>query len=625
MLIIFAISSIVLLHVLIIYTPLVSKQWQTIAIFGISILLSLAHIIYQISDYFTGEGITTGVIYHVIHGQIGEANVLGAYTTLLTVSLTTIAGYALLFFITRRALKYHRRNTYIPLWLLYLYALVLILTHPLPYNIWRLIQVPTIDVEYIEKKVVPLLSNSTTDPLAFETYMPQTPVIPIADVSQKNLLLIYLEGIEQTFSDATIFPNLTPNLTTLAEQHTTFTNIGQIDPASFTIGGMVASQCGLPLFSSTSNESHEGMKSSFLGGATCLGDILKQYGYTNTYIGGAESSFAGKKTFLSSHGYDTIIGKDELIEQLNLESRELHNWGVYDDILFDTYYQTFLELSKAGTPFMLTTLTLDTHPPLGYVSPECTGANLPKQSNTMLDAIACTDYLIGRLIEKVQQSPYYAQTTIVIVSDHLAMKSDATKLLENKSRTNRILIIDNTNSKDIYKSYGTTLDTGTTILPYIGFQGRIGLGFDIRDNKKVPVRQAITYVYSNWYFDIISLWDPPIFTNPITINAKAREVTIENETYTIPSFINFTPSWESAITFRYALPEDTLLKYPAQMEPFKTYLLIEECRLLDPDIQHSVPYCVGYGSNNTIVTVEPILEKTIEISKEVFTSKAISE
>lgn len=622
--IVIPILSILILHILYIYTRTI-RLWQRILFYIASITLTFGYIIYSISDYFTDAGVTLGVLYHVREGQIQEAGVLGAYTTLIVTTISALIAYIILCIITYIFHKKITDTSNIAPSILCIYISIIAIIHPLPYNLYTVFHTPKIDINYINTYVAPLLEGTlTTDPLNFDAYMPRALPTPIASSTKKNVLLIYLEGVEQTFSNESLFPNLTPNLRALSKNHTTFTNIHQIEPAAYTIGGMVASQCGLPLFSSTSNESHEGMKSSFLGGAICLGDILSSYGYTNIYIGGAESSFAGKNTFLRSHGYHTVLGRKELIHLHNLEESMLHNWGVYDDVLFDTYYDMFVELSEVGDPFMLTTLTLDTHPPLGYVSPACNIAQLPKQANSMLDAVACTDFLVGELIKKVQQSPYYENTTIVIISDHLAMRNPATPILNTQNRTNRILIIDNEYSRATYQSYGTTIDIGTTILPYIGFEGRIGLGTDLRNDRLAPIRKAITQLYTHWFFDVIALWNPPIFTEPIIVDTTLQEVRIQDQTFAIPSFINFTPEWESAITFRYARPEDTLLAYPGQMESFKTYLLIEECRLLDPNIKYSVTYCLGYGSNNTMETIEPLPEEGTTITKEEFIEKAMN-
>ena len=62
----------------------------------------------------------------------------------------------------------------------------------------------------------------------------------------QNLVLVYLEGLEQTYFDAGKFPNLVPELTAIRDRGVSFSDVGQTIGAGFTIGGMVAGQCGVP-------------------------------------------------------------------------------------------------------------------------------------------------------------------------------------------------------------------------------------------------------------------------------------------------------------------------------------------------------------------------------------------
>ncbi|REN02649.1 phosphoglycerol transferase I, partial [Mycobacterium tuberculosis] len=48
-------------------------------------------------------------------------------------------------------------------------------------------------------------------------------------------------------------------------------------------------------------------------------------------------------------------------------------WGVHDDVLLDKAYDRFVQLSRKGEPFMLTTLTMDTHHPAGHLPVACKG------------------------------------------------------------------------------------------------------------------------------------------------------------------------------------------------------------------------------------------------------------
>ncbi|MDO2316549.1 phosphoglycerol transferase I, partial [Escherichia coli] len=79
----------------------------------------------------------------------------------------------------------------------------------------------------------------------------------------------------------------------------------------YTIAGMVASQCGIPLFAPFEGNASASV-SSFFPQNICLGDILKNSGYENYFVQGANLRFAGKDVFLKPHGFDHLYGAEEL-------------------------------------------------------------------------------------------------------------------------------------------------------------------------------------------------------------------------------------------------------------------------------------------------------------------------
>ena len=66
-------------------------------------------------------------------------------------------------------------------------------------------------------------------------------------------------------------------------------------------------------------------------------------------MGGAPLAFAGKGKFLSAHGYDVVLGKNDFLPRL--EGKELSPWGVYDQDLFMFAKQKLGELKNKGEPF----------------------------------------------------------------------------------------------------------------------------------------------------------------------------------------------------------------------------------------------------------------------------------
>ena len=184
----------------------------------------------------------------------------------------------------------------------------------------------------------------------------QVPTQPLQ--RPRNIVWIYGESLERTYLDEAVFPGLMPNLNRLASESLDVRGLASAEGSGWTIAGLVSSMCGVPLTTSQGDENSMDRMGSFLPKAVCLGDYLKQQGYTNHYLGGANGQFAGKGQFLASHGFDEVHDLAWFKQQKKIGRIHYSAWGVHDDVLLDTAYQRFEQLSRAGSPFMLTTLTI---------------------------------------------------------------------------------------------------------------------------------------------------------------------------------------------------------------------------------------------------------------------------
>jgi phosphoglycerol transferase len=203
----------------------------------------------------------------------------------------------------------------------------------------------------------------------------QVPTQPLQ--RPRNIVWIYGESLERTYLDEAVFPGLMPNLNRPSES-LDVRGLASAEGSGWTIAGLVSSMCGVPLTTSQGDENSMDRMGSFLPKAVCLGDYLKQQGYTNHYLGGANGQFAGKGQFLASHGFDEVHDLAWFKQQKKIGRIHYSAWGVHDDVLLDTAYQRFEQLSRAGSPFMLTTLTMDTHHPAGPPAGVVQGRALPE-------------------------------------------------------------------------------------------------------------------------------------------------------------------------------------------------------------------------------------------------------
>lgn len=356
------------------------------------IIFSLQTWIFLMSNIFTWEWVNESIIYHLQNWIAGAW--IWSDKKIVIISFFLCFIFLLWIFLSAINKKYTLKNH---LFISYVWISIGIIFHPFNFNMYNLF-IP----EKIQKENISLHIND---------YYKNIDIIWAWN--GKNIVYLYLESFENLYLNENIFPGLAPNLQQLAKKSTQFLWLKQTFWTQWTIAWIVSSQCGLPLTVS-SEKSGNIYKNS-----KCLWDILKQKKYSTYYIWGAQWEFWGKKQFLSQHGYDTILGKNEFLQQW-LPKDNMYDWGLYDDIFFNIFTEKFLELSKTQKKFLLTWLTLDTHGKFWVISKKC--KNLAyKHSLKILQSYHCTDFLVGEFFKKIQSSPYFWNTIFIISSDHYAM------------------------------------------------------------------------------------------------------------------------------------------------------------------------------------------------------------
>ncbi|WP_202844411.1 phosphoglycerol transferase I [Luteimonas saliphila] len=290
--------------------------------------------------------------------------------------------------------------------------------------------------------------------------------VPVGTLAQRrNIVWIYVESLERTYFDQSVFPGLMPNLSRLAGQGLDFRDIASPEGSGWTIAGIVASMCGVPLTTARGDENSLGRMREFLPGAHCLGDYLKTQGYRNVFLGGADAGFAAKGNFLQRHGFDEVRDLAHY-RAAGIDPEHFSNWGLHDDVLLEDAFDTFMTLSASGAPFMLSALTMDTHHPAGHLPAACRDERYegPLGDIGLLHALKCSDRLVSRLIERIRASPHADDTLIVLASDHLAMPNDLSHVLKDMRRENLLLLLAPGLEPRQLTVAGSVLDTGATLL-----------------------------------------------------------------------------------------------------------------------------------------------------------------
>jgi len=517
------------------------------------------------ADAFTGRGIDDSVLYHTAYGLAGAG--FGEYALqIATAALVLMAGAAAAFAFSRSLLRSSRSKALPTAHVSIAVALLACAVNPATRDLAEVFEL---------RERLGLDGADARGGSSFEAHY-RRPEIGRDPLRRRNLVFIYAEGLEQTYMDEALFPGLMVGLRGLRASGTAFTNVQQTMGTSFTIGGIVGSQCGIPLVTASHVNSMAAMH-EFLPEARCLGDLLASRGYHLSYLGGADLNFAGKGKFLSGHGFKEVLGRDALLPALKDQGYR-SAWGLHDDTLLDLAYDKFAQLAAGSTPFGLFLLTLDTHHPNGHVSRAAADIKYEGGRTPILNAVAGSDRLLTRFVERLLEPAKETNTLIVIVSDHLALENGATKRLERGERRLLFMLIDprHPEPREVPKP-GTTLDIGPTVLQALGYDGEIGLGrsllgSDASLREELP---SFDVALNGWRRELSDFWGLSL-DRGVSVHAKERRVSVGGRVLYAPALLAFNDDLNVDV-FLPRTHAAGLFEHLRGLKQGSAFLLIDRC------------------------------------------------
>ena len=347
-----------------------------------------------------------------------------------------------------------------------------------------------------------LKDQNTESKFIEDEYVDPTDVEVVFPEQKRNLIYIFLESMETTYSDVddggAFDENVIPELTEIAQTNEDFSGADpklnggySLAGTTWTMGAMFAQTSGLPLNISISANDMD-TQDSFFPGVTTLGDILSDAGYTQTLLIGSEAQFGGRKLYFQEHGNYEMEDYSYAIENGLIPSDYKVWWGYEDQKLFEFAKEKLLQLSQGDEPFNLTMLTVDTHFEDGYVCEQCPTEYDTQYSNVM----ACSSRQVGEFLKWIQQQDFYENTTIVISGDHPTMDSDYCAEIDQEGNYDRRVFTAYINAaayaQDQQERTYSTFDNFPTTLAALGVQidgDRLGLGTNLFSGTKTLLEE----------------------------------------------------------------------------------------------------------------------------------------
>ena len=245
----------------------------------------------------------------------------------------------------------------------------------------------------------------------------------------KNLVLIFLESLEETYSSADIFSqNLLTELEAVKEF--SFEDFREVDGARWTLAALAANLCGRP--TTVFRGDYQGR---FWPETVCLPDVLAANGYSLRFFQGGDSRFAGTDWLLRDHhlapARDLVYYKDRVELSGKIGAPD---WGFKDSVLYALAREELTELNRRPEPFALIMMTIDTHGVEGFLDESC-----PKKFGDFRDVVRCGSRQAADFVTWIKNQDFGPETVIVVVADHQVMANTISKkYLEPQGSSRRL-------------------------------------------------------------------------------------------------------------------------------------------------------------------------------------------
>ncbi len=334
----------------------------------------------------------------------------------------------------------------------------------------------------------------------YEKYYVDPQNVPIrapSDAKKRNLIVVYLESMEKTFSDEKLGKNLTPQLGKIASENQSFSGFTEGYGQSPTQAALVSSMIGVPityLMRIGRSIVVGGSLTEFAPNAFSIGQLLQKQGYQNLYVQGTNARFSGTDVFLKSHGFGNFYDMRNMTERFGseyaketLEAKMLNRF--YDDRTYAFFKEKITEL-PSDKPFFAVMATIDTH--FGQTLPHSKKV-FPTETENNIYHASC---LASQFLEWVQKQPFAKNTTVVFIGDHRMMKAggrknpDGKQFYKNVPTDSRFIFNAFVNARrtapDRNRSF-TQVDIFPTLVEALGYEvegSRLGLGTSLFSKRK---------------------------------------------------------------------------------------------------------------------------------------------
>ena len=262
----------------------------------------------------------------------------------------------------------------------------------------------TMTPEEMKENIREYIGNSTD-----KFIRDKNPVLRMVETGKPEKKMNVVVVLMESFMGANVGalggePDLTPNYNKLSKEGIFFRNM--YSNGNRSNRGIVTVLTGFP----SSYGKSIIKKSNGIRPFVSLPFMLKERGYSTSFIYGGDIEFDNMRGFLKTNGVDTIIGKDDFPE-----SERNITWGVNDENMFKRA-EKYMDGLKS--PFFMEIFTLSNHAPFD-IDPKY---NYYKEKDgeyyKRWNGFRYADHALGEFIRNVKDKAWAQNTLFIFVADH---------------------------------------------------------------------------------------------------------------------------------------------------------------------------------------------------------------
>ncbi len=248
----------------------------------------------------------------------------------------------------------------------------------------------------------------------------------------------------------------------------------------------------------------------------------KKHGYDLSFYYGGDINFYNTRAALIQSGFSSIISDSDFPSGI----ASLQKWGVPDHYLYERFMNDLLTKKQ---PFFSMVYNISSHEPFDI-------PNYHKIKNSKyLNSIAYSDSCLGVFLDKLEASPLWENTLVVITSDHTDLQPGPTSIQEPESY--RIPLLWTGGAIDtsfVCEHISMHNDLGPTLIQQMGWKDKMP-----KFSKNIFSSQQYAFYFRNtgWGFVSPSL---VMFQN---INTKKSEIFLDEMTKKSDSLLIFAKSY----------------------------------------------------------------------------------